>query len=103
MTTASAPEKRGRKFKIQAVRTGAAFAGTGCSAIGNMVGPNTTSTAPPPGTAFKAGSGLTLTNVHVQLIFWGRMVEQQSAASQVNAAMVNLLAGPSYGQKTQTS
>lgn len=94
MTTARGSQKKGRRFKIEALQTGAAFAGAGCSAIGNMTGPNTTSTPPPPATAFQAGPGLTLTNIHVQLIFWGAWWKNNPLASQVNAAVVNLLAGP---------
>ena len=86
--------KRRRKFTLNAVETGAAFAGTGCSAIGKLTSPNTTSTPPPPGTAFTAGPGLTLTNVHVQLIFWGAWWNGNPLAGQVNNAVVNLLAGP---------
>jgi hypothetical protein len=93
MKPPAGPKKR-RRFKIQATRTGAAFAGLGCTAIGNLTSPNTTSTLPPPGTVFRAGPGLTLTNIHVQLIFWGAWWTNNPLAGQVNGAVVNLLSGP---------
>jgi hypothetical protein len=84
-----------KRRKYEAVRdpTGAAFAGTGCSPIGNMINPNVTGVNP-PAVAFSAGPGETLHNVHVQLIFWGAWWNNNPLASQVHDALVNLLAGP---------
>lgn len=83
-----------RKYQALPDHTGLAFAGSGCSPIGNMLDPNVTATSPPPGTAFAAGPGKTLTNIHVQLIFWGAWWNSNPLASQVNAALANLLSGP---------
>jgi len=74
--------------------TGLAFAKASCSPIGNMINPNVTGTAPPAGTAFFNGPGKTLTNVHVQLIFWGAWWNGNPLAAQVQNAVTNLLAGP---------
>jgi hypothetical protein len=87
------PTKR-RRLQIQTERTGLAFANAGCSAIGRMIDPNVAGIAPPLGTAFTAGPGTTLTNVHVQLIFWGAWWNSNPLAAQVNNALLNLLAGP---------
>jgi hypothetical protein len=59
-----------------------------------LINPNVTGTAPPIGTAFSAGPGKTLTNIHVQLIFWGAWWNNNPLASQVESALKNLLAGP---------
>jgi hypothetical protein len=83
-----------RTYQAGVRHTGLAFAGTGCSPIGNMINPNVTGTAPPAGTAFFNGPGKTLTNVHVQLIFWGAWWNGNPLAAQVQNAATNLLAGP---------
>jgi hypothetical protein len=59
-----------------------------------MANPNVTGTAPPAGTSFSAGPGKTLTNVHVQLIFWGAWWNANPLAARVSNAVANLLSGP---------
>lgn len=83
-----------RTYDAGAASTGLAFAGAGCAGIGNLINPNVTGVAPPIGTAFSAGPGKTLTNIHVQLIFWGAWWTNNPLATQVTNASVNLLAGP---------
>jgi hypothetical protein len=83
-----------RKYDVLPDPTGAAFAGTGCSKIGNMIDPNVTGVKPPATAAFSAGPGETLHNIHVQLIFWGAWWNNNPLASRVNDALINLLAGP---------
>jgi hypothetical protein len=83
-----------RKYVLGTEATGLAFVGTGCSPAVNLINPNVTAAAPPAGTTFSAGPGKTLTNVHVQLIFWGAWWNNNPLATQVNNAVVNLLAGP---------
>jgi hypothetical protein len=86
--------KKRRNLQMKSGQPGISFIGTSCSAIGNMINPNVTGTPPPFGTAFLAGPGKTLTNIHVQLIFWGAWWDSNPLATQVNNALVNLLAGP---------
>jgi len=83
-----------RNYTVGAATTGLAFAGAGCSPISNLINPNVTGTAPPPGTAFSAGPAQTLTNVHVQLVFWGAWWNSNPLATQVTNALGNLLTGP---------
>lgn len=82
-----------RKYEIRPDSTGLAFAGTTCGPNSNLVNPNVTGARPPAGT-FSAGPGKTLTNVHVQLIFWGAWWNNNPLAAQVTNAVTNLLAGP---------
>jgi hypothetical protein len=83
-----------RKYRFLAQPTGLAFAPTGCGPISKLINPNVSGTPPPAGTAFAAGPGKTLTNVHVQLIFWGAWWNANPLATQVSNAVANLLAGP---------
>jgi hypothetical protein len=83
-----------RKYQAMDRHTGLSYPAAGCSPIGNMINPDVTGTAPPAGTAFVAGPGKTLTNIHVQLIFWGAWWNSNPLAAQVNAALINLLSGP---------
>lgn len=83
-----------RKYQALPEPTAFSFAAAGCSPIGNMLNPNVTATPPPAGTAFIAGPGKTLTNIHVNLIFWGGYWNNNPLAGQVEAALRNLLSGP---------
>lgn len=83
-----------RKYTAQAGSTGLSFAGTGCGPITSLINPDVTSVSPPAGTAFVAGPGKTLTNIHVQTIFWGAWWNANPLAAQVNNALASLLAGP---------
>jgi hypothetical protein len=84
-----------RKYALGADITGAVFAGTGCGpATTPLTDPNTGGSAAPAGTTFASGPGKTLTNVHVQLIFWGAWWNNNPLAAQVNNAVADLLAGP---------
>ena len=85
---------KSREYQIVSSSTGRAFAGTGCGPIAQLIPPNLSGTPPPPGTAFLAGPGKTLTDVHVQLIFWGAWWSGNPLATQVGNAVANLLAGP---------
>ncbi len=89
-----------RKYEALPEPTGSAFAGTGCSPIGNMIDPNVTG-AKAPSVAFAAGPGETLHNLHVQLIFWGAWWNNNPLASRVNVALTNLLGGPYMSYLTQ--
>jgi hypothetical protein len=59
-----------------------------------MRDPNVTAANPPGGTAFAPGPAQKLTNVHIQLIFWGAWWNGNPLAGQVTTAIGNLLAGP---------
>ncbi len=83
-----------RKYQALPDPTGAAFPGAGCSPIGTLINPNVTGVTPPATAVFSNGSAEKLHNVHVQLIFWGAWWNNNPLASQVNNAVVNLLAGP---------
>src|SRR5438132_388077 len=85
---------KSRKYRFAPASTGLAFAGAGCSPAAKLANPNVTATSPPAGTGFTAGPGKTLTNVHVQLIFWGAWWTGNPVATQVTNAVANLLAGP---------
>jgi hypothetical protein len=71
-----------------------AFSPTGCRKTAGLLNPNVTSTPPPAGTAFTQGPGQTLTNIHVQLIFWGAWWNSTTLAGRVTNAVTSLLAGP---------
>src|SRR5262249_24064929 len=93
--TCSQGKRKGRKYSLLPNVTGFAFRPLGCSpAITSSGNPNTGGGAPPTGTAFSAGPGKTLTNIHVQLIFWGAWWNNNPLAAQVGSAVANLLAGP---------
>jgi hypothetical protein len=83
-----------RRYEALPEPTALSFVAAGCSPIGNLINPNVTGAAPPVGTAFSSGSGKKLTNIHVQLIFWGAWWNNNPLASQVENALKNLLAGP---------
>jgi hypothetical protein len=81
-------------YKLGPGSTGLSFSGAGCGPMSKLSNPNVAGVSPPAGTAFSAGSGGKLTNVHVQLIFWGAWWNGNPLAGQVNGALANLLAGP---------
>jgi hypothetical protein len=83
-----------RVYRATAGHTGLSFASSGCQPISSKVNPDVSGVAPPAGTAFKQGPGKPLTNIHVQLIFWGAWWNNNPLAQQLNAALANLLAGP---------
>lgn len=83
-----------RRYRRSFATPGVAFVATGCSPTAALANPNVTAVAPPPGTGFAAGAGKTLTNIHVQLIFWGAWWTNNPLAAQVEAATASLLAGP---------
>jgi hypothetical protein len=83
-----------RRYLRSSTPPGIAFVGAGCSPTPTLANPNVTAVPPPAGTAFAAGAGKTLTNIHVQLIFWGAWWNGNPLAAQVEAATANLLAGP---------
>ena len=83
-----------RSYRAAAEHTGLAFSPTGCAPIGNMINPNLSGTAPPPGTSFAIGPAQPLTNLRVSLIFWGAWWDKNPQTALVEAAIANLLAGP---------
>jgi hypothetical protein len=84
-----------RKYSLGGDITGVAFSLTDCGhAATPLTDPNTGGSAAPAGTTFISGPGKTLTNVHVQLIFWGAWWNNNPLAAQVNNADADLLAGP---------
>jgi hypothetical protein len=87
---------KNRTYTVAPNSTGFSFPGAGCGALAVAVAgnPNVTSVPPPVGTAFTAGPGKTLTNIHVQLVFWGGWWDKNPIAAQVTNAVQRLLAGP---------
>ena len=83
-----------RTYKLLARSTALSFAGAGCGPLATFVNPNVTATVPPAGTAFAAGPGKPLTNIHVQLVFWGAWWNNNPLATQVSNSLGNLLGGP---------
>lgn len=76
---------------------GESFASLNCSsATQPLTDPNTGGSPVPAGTAFAAGPGKTLTNVHVNLIFWGAWWTNNPLAGQIIAGVKALLAGPYF-------
>jgi hypothetical protein len=86
-----------RTYKFSTARTGGSFPVLNCKGFvlqGMLNDPNVAPVSPPAGTAFSAGTATKLTNIHVQLIFWGAWWNSNPLAGQINAAVTNLLAGP---------
>jgi hypothetical protein len=86
--------KKNRVYKLGQGPTGLAYGANNCAPVASLVNPNVTATPPPAGTSFVSGSAEKLTNVHLQLIFWGAWWNGNPLAAQVTNAVANLLAGP---------
>lgn len=83
-----------RTYSFGGGTTGLAYAALGCGPSSAGANPNLGGGSPPTGTSFTAGVGKTLTNLHVELIFWGAWWNDNPLAAQVESGVKTILAGP---------